>query len=102
MSSNLPKSRSEMLYREACEFLSKANPIQSSWDFVGYNSWSACVNTPGLELGVGGSKGCLTVQKRGAAQPLNVHTITGDMSVGISPFPFNAGFPMPLPSKGVI
>ena len=99
MSLHIP-SQSEKLYSEACQLLSNTNPIQTDWNFVGFNTTSASVN---IGIGAGGSTGCLTVQKNGAPQPVNVNTYSADLSVGITPVPFNFGFPIPrTPGKGVI
>ena len=99
MSLHIP-SQSERLYSEACQLLSNTNPIQTEWDFVGFNTWSA---SGSIGIGAGGSVGCLTVKKNGSSQPVNINTLSVDLSVGITPVPFNVGFPIPgTPGKGVI
>ena len=103
MSVNLPKSRGEMLYREACKMLANANPIQSEWDFIGYDSYSGSINTPFIEVGGGYSVGTLAVQKKGQSDPNKFRCLTGNLEAGLTPAPFNFGFPLPkAPSTGII
>ncbi len=103
MSLVLPKSKSEMFYQEACKMLSNANPVQSEWDFVSYDSYSGSINTPFIEIGGGGSIGTLKVQQKGQSGPNQLKCLTGDLGGGITPAPFNVGFPLPeMPSTGII
>lgn len=103
MSLVLPKSRGEILYRKACKMLANANPIQSEWDFVSYDSYSGSINTPFIEVGGGYSFGTLAVQKKGQSDPNKLRCFTGNLEAGLTPAPFNVGFPLPnTPSTGVI
>ena len=97
------KSKAEILYQEACKLISNANPIQSDWDFVSYDSYAGQINTPFLEVGGGASIGTLTVQRKGGQSPNKFRCLTGDLGAGISPMPVNVGFPLPTaPSTGII
>lgn len=93
----------EIIVKAVADKLKSLSPIQSEWQYVGFNNGGVSVGTPVAHIGVGVSGGILQAKQGSSTSSFYCASVDG--GAGISPAPFNVTFPIPspdLPGAGII